>query len=367
MRQHALPLLILGSVVLWAGTLGSVVLSGDGLMARMLKQKSAADIPWEFYTGEQIADGITLPANTNVVFSLPDSLSPKVTMTREALLGGRGSKVRYWGYCFPKPTIGKNIPTMTGLPGEVFLSEAERTARANAVTAFVKETFSALRPPKDAQKLNPLAGSPIRHQKEIFSPYETCFVMTGSPLPVGVDLDGDGMNTMVERNLGTDAENPDSDGDGMADGLEYQIAGSDPLRADTDNDGIGDGIEDANRNGRVDHGETNLLNADSDGDGLCDGLCPLGLANYALCPETSDGGKCIVVGPEYYNQPSADGDADGFKVIKGEWYAGEDKNRNGKVDSGEYDPTKASTFDDVNDFHSYLQCGLSNSGDFSNC
>jgi len=77
----------------------------------------------------------------------------------------------------------------------------------------------------------------------------------------------------------TDPLNPDTDGDGLPDGLEKGLTApenpaatdlgagnfvadadpsttTDPSDADTDGDGVPDGVEDANRNGRVDAGET---------------------------------------------------------------------------------------------------------------
>lgn len=47
----------------------------------------------------------------------------------------------------------------------------------------------------------------------------------------------------------------DSDGDGIPDEVERRT-GTDPIDADTDGDGVPDGVEDANRDGRVDPGES---------------------------------------------------------------------------------------------------------------
>ena len=47
----------------------------------------------------------------------------------------------------------------------------------------------------------------------------------------------------------------DSDGDGIPDEIEI-LTGTDPIDADSDGDGVPDGVEDANRDGRVDPGET---------------------------------------------------------------------------------------------------------------
>lgn len=101
------------------------------------------------------------------------------------------------------------------------------------------------------------------------------------------DKDGDGLTKKEERELGTDPENPDSDGDGLKDGEEVRTYLTNPLNADTDGDGLKDGDEvktyntdpnktDTDGDGLTDGEEINLyktdpLKADTDGDGLSDG------------------------------------------------------------------------------------------------
>ena len=92
-----------------------------------------------------------------------------------------------------------------------------------------------------------------------------------------LDGDRDGISTEREIELGYLPDNPDSDGDGLLDGLEdldqdgeVDADETGVLDADTDDDGLLDGFEDANRNGRVDDGETDPRDPDSDDDGLCD-------------------------------------------------------------------------------------------------
>jgi outer membrane protein OmpA-like peptidoglycan-associated protein/opacity protein-like surface antigen len=79
------------------------------------------------------------------------------------------------------------------------------------------------------------------------------------------DKDLDGLTKKLEKELGTDPENPDSDGDGLNDGEEVNVYKINPLNADTDGDGIKDGEE-------VKNYSTNPNLPDSDADGLNDGI-----------------------------------------------------------------------------------------------
>ncbi len=101
------------------------------------------------------------------------------------------------------------------------------------------------------------------------------------------DLDQDGLSNLEEYQLGTLANNPDTDRDELTDKEELQTYATDPLREDTDLDGLADGNEvhtyttdplksDTDTDGLLDGKEvliyfTNPLNSDSDGDGLSDG------------------------------------------------------------------------------------------------
>jgi hypothetical protein len=60
----------------------------------------------------------------------------------------------------------------------------------------------------------------------------------------GPDIDGDGLSDGAEVNVyGTDPDDPDSDGDGLNDGAEVNVHGTDPLDPDSDDDGFSDGDE----------------------------------------------------------------------------------------------------------------------------
>jgi hypothetical protein len=131
-----------------------------------------------------------------------------------------------------------------------------------------------------------------------------CLPDSIDPCPVDAACDDDGL---IDGNCGsedlnvngivdlgeTDPTNPDTDGDGLPDGLEkglvvpetsdtdigagFFIADSDPLTTtdptdpDSDNDLLLDGEEDVDSNGMVDQGESDVNNNDTDGDGYLDG------------------------------------------------------------------------------------------------
>ena len=116
--------------------------------------------------------------------------------------------------------------------------------------------------------------------------------------PLSVDTDGDGLcdgPISVDGQLGCSG-GEDLNADGIRDEDETH-----PNRIDTDFDGLADGFEDGNQSGVVDEGETDPRLADTDGDGLSDG-CYAGLETVGAC---------------------------------------EDKNNNGAIDDGETDPLNA--------------------------
>ncbi len=79
------------------------------------------------------------------------------------------------------------------------------------------------------------------------------------------DDDGDGLSNLKENTLGTDPNNPDTDGDGLSDGLEVNQFGTQPTNQDSDGDTLKDGQE-------VNELNTSPINPDTDGDSLNDGV-----------------------------------------------------------------------------------------------
>ncbi len=92
------------------------------------------------------------------------------------------------------------------------------------------------------------------------------------------DKDGDGLTKSQEKEIGTDPNNPDTDGDGLNDGEEFKTYFTNPLNPDSDGDGLKDGQE-------VRNYKTDPNQADTDGDGLKDGD---EISNYKTDPLKKD-------------------------------------------------------------------------------
>ncbi len=83
---------------------------------------------------------------------------------------------------------------------------------------------------------------------------------------LAMDQDQDGLTNNLEQLAGTNPDAPDTDMDGLTDGIEVHTWKTNPLIADSDGDGLVDGIE-------VERG-TDPLDRDTDGDGLVDSIDP---------------------------------------------------------------------------------------------
>lgn len=96
-----------------------------------------------------------------------------------------------------------------------------------------------------------------------------------NPADAALDADQDGLSNLKEFQKNTDPQNPDSDGDGLLDGVENGTGiwksatetGTDPLKADSDGDGLSDGDEDFSQPTGTDPNK-----ADTDGDAYPDNV-----------------------------------------------------------------------------------------------
>jgi hypothetical protein len=198
--------------------------------------------------------------------------------------------------------------------------------------------------------------------------------------PENPDTDGDGIKDGVEAGRTTSVDTScgyvgdadpttrtlptetDSDADGIPDGTEdtnhdgrTDANETNPTNPDTDFDQIKDGVEDTNFNGVVDPGETDPRKKDSDGDQINDGIELNVTKTNPLKPDT-DGDSCSD-GAEDFNQngkvdpgetnpllatdcgPANNPDTDGDGLPN----SIEDKNGNGTVEASETDPTNPDT------------------------
>lgn len=129
------------------------------------------------------------------------------------------------------------------------------------------------------------------------------------------DKDQDGLTKREELELGTDPNNPDTDGDGLKDGDEVKKYNTDPKNPDSDGDGLKDGEE-------VFTYKTNPAKADTDGEGLNDGDEVLKYKTDPLKADTdgdglNDGDEVL----KYKTNPlktdtDGDGLSDGDEVLK---------------------------------------------------
>jgi len=95
------------------------------------------------------------------------------------------------------------------------------------------------------------------------------------------DPDNDNLNNFEEMQAGSEIYNPDTDGDGLLDGDEVKIYGTDPTDSDSDDDGVSDSDDsfpmDTDNDGLTNKEEsetysTDPFDDDSDDDSLSDGV-----------------------------------------------------------------------------------------------
>jgi hypothetical protein len=137
------------------------------------------------------------------------------------------------------------------------------------------------------------------------------------------DRDGDGLADATENKIGSDPDNPDSDGDLLMDGVEYHIFACDPQNPDSDGDGVSDSVEvglgteplipdvfagDSDRDAIPDDYEallgTDPNQADSDGDGWHDGF-ELGVGSNPLVKDVLIAETGFTVSPLSPGDPHA--------------------------------------------------------------
>ncbi len=189
----------------------------DALSNGMLKKKDKTMVPPQF-------SGLT-EENSIGNYKMSSPVLGKVLMLfMVALLLGGGAYGAWWFFLAKKKTVSQ--PAVNSAP---------KTSASNTVA-------------------NPASSTNLPAQ------INNDQILFGQ----GVDTDKDGLDDVREREIGTNPQNPDTDGDGLTDGEEVITLKSSPLNSDTDNDGLSDGDE-------VLIWKTNILNPDSDNDTYPDG------------------------------------------------------------------------------------------------
>ncbi len=330
---HALKyatLTLVAAVIVIAGAALMKDADTGSLAGRLVAPQQSGTTPTLHIESERAVDGFSVPADTNVIFTVPEG----VRIPRITFLGGqdKDQNVPYWGYCYSGREASNRAAGKTGselYDGKFFYSLAERRSQEDAQRENQDNSLIGMR--NSGNQEAPRARASIA---EIFNGNDTCYVMAAAELPAGIDSDGDDVNNKREQLLGTNRDEADTDRDGAPDGVEVFVMRTAPLDPDSDHDGLGDRCEDKNTNGTVDLKETSPFNTDTDRDGLCDGS---GAAS--ACPEKKQT-VCAV-------------DAAGERNCESRPTSpvyGEDMNHNCEVDRDqngkllETDPTNAETF-----------------------
>ncbi len=158
-------------------------------------------------------------------------------------------------------------------------------------------------------------------------------------VPTGAEVCGNGLDD--DCNGTVDDGCTDTDGDGLSDDQE-KLIGTDPNDADSDDDGVIDGDEPKPDEDTDGDGLINALDPDSDNDGLFDGT-ELG-KDCSNSATDAAAGACRADADATTTTDPLNADTDGGGVNDG----AEDANLDGKVDSGEQDPTTGNDADDAN-------------------
>jgi len=154
----------------------------------------------------------------------------------------------------PNVPLGANLtPPLGALPlGPVILSgpgsgqpgsSSVSMAPGTLTSGVAREGVNAVRAPEAEPAPAPVAEVAPEPVVETAPTESSETVAADVAVATETDLDADNYLDAAELEIGLDPGNPDTDGDGVADGDEVNIYFSDPFTSDTDGDGASDGEE----------------------------------------------------------------------------------------------------------------------------
>jgi hypothetical protein len=261
---------------------------------------------------------------------LRDQLDPE----ERAEIPAGGGKVVVLATTGELKVLVEGEKSVTLKPGKAaeFEGDIELVAGKNSAASFVAAVVGDLLQEAGA----PAADEPSASDDDVSSDEPASIpadeLTAGPHVEDTADPDGDGIGNTIENQIGTDRDDPDTDGDGLDDGSELYVYGTDPLNPDSDLDELPDGDEvytyfsdpmnvDSDGDNLMDvevllYG-TNPNDPDSDHDGWSD-LDEVGADSQPLIPDTD--GDSLLDGEEVHdwgtNPFKADTDGDGASDMK---------------------------------------------------
>ncbi len=189
------------------------------------------------------------PVTSDVVYAPPPGTSGDITATdgNAAALGPTGD-----ASATPGSVTGGTGTALLGPDGTYSVTEVSPS------NVTVGDSGAAPAPVYEP------APEPVAAPVSEPAPVATDTAPVQTTVASATDADADNHDDALELQVGLDPANPDTDGDGVADGDEVNIYFTDPWAWDTDGDGISDGEE-------LFGSLTDPLAWDTDGDGVGDG------------------------------------------------------------------------------------------------
>lgn len=199
----------------------------DALSAGMLKKKEEVSAP--------MADMNAGAMNPAPMYAMKEPILGKIILgvVFIAVLGGLGYG-GWWVYAnyFNKTAANTNeITTDLNTANNAIEVPVNNTINTPEVTTPTPEGVGLA--------TTTVATATIPTDVELNRDINNDKILFGEP----IDSDKDGLDDVREKEIGTDPNKADTDGDGLIDGDEVIIWKTNPLKADTDGDGYPDGSE----------------------------------------------------------------------------------------------------------------------------